>query len=101
MLQIARSLGDQNLRAEAHYDLAMDALSAGDSASAQPHLNKVSNVRDANRQPTSVRTNSSVSSPTTAGTAGPRPSPSCMNTVSSVLPAAGRCHGRRTACLNR
>jgi predicted ATPase len=38
MLQIARSLGDQNLRAEAHYDLAMDALSAGDSASAQPHL---------------------------------------------------------------
>ena len=38
MLQVARSLGDQNLRAEAHYDLAMDALSAGDSASAQPHL---------------------------------------------------------------
>ena len=38
MLQIARSAGDQNLRAEAHYDLAMDALSAGDVASAQPHL---------------------------------------------------------------
>ncbi len=34
MLQIARSLGDQNLRAEAHYDLAIDALSAGDAASA-------------------------------------------------------------------
>jgi hypothetical protein len=31
-------LGDQNLRAEAHYDLAMDALSAGEVASAQPHL---------------------------------------------------------------
>jgi predicted ATPase len=38
MLQIARSAGDQNLRAEAHYDLAVDALSAGDVASAQPHL---------------------------------------------------------------
>jgi hypothetical protein len=38
MRQIARSAGDQNLRAEAHYDLAMDALSAGDVASAQPHL---------------------------------------------------------------
>jgi predicted ATPase len=38
MLQIARSLGDQNLRAEAHYDLAMDALAAGDTASAPPHL---------------------------------------------------------------
>jgi predicted ATPase len=38
MLQIARSLGDQNLRAEAHYDLAIDALSAGDVASAPPHL---------------------------------------------------------------
>lgn len=38
MLQIARSLGDQNLRAEAHYDLAVDALSSGDTGSAQPHL---------------------------------------------------------------
>jgi tetratricopeptide (TPR) repeat protein len=38
MLQIARSLGGQNLRAEAHYDLAVDDLSAGDIASAQPHL---------------------------------------------------------------
>jgi predicted ATPase len=38
MLQIARSLGDQNLRAEAHYDLALDALSAGDVASSRPHL---------------------------------------------------------------
>jgi hypothetical protein len=37
-LQTARSLGDQNLRAEAHYDLALDALSAGDVASVQPHL---------------------------------------------------------------
>ena len=38
MLPIARSLGDQNLRAEAHYDLAVDALSAGDVTSAPPHL---------------------------------------------------------------
>jgi predicted ATPase len=38
MLQIARSLGDQNLRAEARYDLAIDALSAGDVVSAQTHL---------------------------------------------------------------
>jgi hypothetical protein len=38
MLRIARSLGDQNLRAEAHYDLAVDALSAGDVTSAPPHL---------------------------------------------------------------
>jgi len=38
MLQIARSLGDQNMRAEAHYDLALDALSAGDVASSGPHL---------------------------------------------------------------
>jgi predicted ATPase len=37
-LRIARSVGDQNLRAEAHYDLAVDALSAGDATSAQPHL---------------------------------------------------------------
>jgi hypothetical protein len=38
MLGIACSLGDQNLRAEAHHDLATDALSAGDAAAAQPHL---------------------------------------------------------------
>jgi predicted ATPase len=38
MLRIARSLSDQNLRAEARYDLALDALSAGDVASAQTHL---------------------------------------------------------------
>jgi Tfp pilus assembly protein PilF len=38
MLTIARSLPDQNMRAEAHYDLAMDALAAGDPASAEPHL---------------------------------------------------------------
>jgi hypothetical protein len=38
MLAIARSLGDENLRAEAHYDLAMDAMFAGDLDSAQPHL---------------------------------------------------------------
>ena len=38
MLGIARSLGDENLRAEGHYDVAMDALSGGDVASAQPHL---------------------------------------------------------------
>ena len=38
MLQIARAIGDENLRAEAHYDLAIDALSAGDVTSAQTHL---------------------------------------------------------------
>jgi hypothetical protein len=38
MLPIARSLDDDNQRAEAHYDLAMDALSAGDPESAHPHL---------------------------------------------------------------
>jgi hypothetical protein len=38
MLRIARSVGDQNLRAEAHYDLALDALSVGDVASSRPHL---------------------------------------------------------------
>src|ERR1700748_308809 len=38
MLRIARSLGDQNLRAEAHYDLALDALFAGDVTSSRPHL---------------------------------------------------------------
>jgi predicted ATPase/DNA-binding SARP family transcriptional activator len=38
MLAIARSLGDENLRAEAHYDLATDAMSIGDLESAEPHL---------------------------------------------------------------
>jgi predicted ATPase/DNA-binding SARP family transcriptional activator len=38
MLAIARSLGDDNLRAEAHYDLAVDDLSAEDAASAEQHL---------------------------------------------------------------
>jgi hypothetical protein len=38
MLPIARSLGDQNMRAHAHYDLALDALAAADIASASPHL---------------------------------------------------------------
>jgi hypothetical protein len=38
MLRIGGSLGEQNLRAEAHYDLALDAMSAGDVASAEPHL---------------------------------------------------------------
>jgi predicted ATPase len=38
MLGITRSLGDGNQRAEAHYDLAMDAVSAGDPGSAGPHL---------------------------------------------------------------
>ena len=38
MLEIAGSLGDENLRAEAHYGLAMDALPAGDVASAERHL---------------------------------------------------------------
>ena len=38
MLTIARSLPDENMRAEAHYDLAMDALSAGDPPSAEAHL---------------------------------------------------------------
>jgi predicted ATPase/DNA-binding SARP family transcriptional activator len=37
-LQIASSLEDENLRAEAHYDLAMDVMSAGDLASAESHL---------------------------------------------------------------
>jgi predicted ATPase/DNA-binding SARP family transcriptional activator len=37
-LNIACSLRDENLRAEAHYDLVMDAMSAGDPASAEPHL---------------------------------------------------------------
>jgi hypothetical protein len=43
----------------------MELLSARPPAKAQ--ANKVSNIRDANRHPASVRTNSSVSSPTTAG----------------------------------
>jgi tetratricopeptide (TPR) repeat protein len=38
MLKIARSLGDENLRAEAHYDLAMDAMAADDVAPAERHL---------------------------------------------------------------
>jgi predicted ATPase/DNA-binding SARP family transcriptional activator len=38
MLQIACSLGDQNMRAEAHYGLAMDAIAAGDCGLAEPHL---------------------------------------------------------------
>jgi predicted ATPase len=38
MLTIARSLDDENLRAEAHYVLAVDALADGDAGSAAPHL---------------------------------------------------------------
>jgi hypothetical protein len=38
MLKIARSLGDDNLRAEAHYDLAMDGMSAADLLPAEAHL---------------------------------------------------------------
>jgi predicted ATPase/DNA-binding SARP family transcriptional activator len=38
MLTIARSLPDENMHAEARYDLAMDAISAGDPRSAQAHL---------------------------------------------------------------
>ena len=38
LLAIARSLGEENLRAEAHYGLAMDAMSGDDLASAQSHL---------------------------------------------------------------
>ena len=34
----ARSTGDENLRAEAHYVLAVDALAAGDTRSAAPQL---------------------------------------------------------------
>ena len=37
-LTIARSTGDENLRAEAHYVLAVDALAAGDTRSAAPQL---------------------------------------------------------------
>jgi hypothetical protein len=38
MLTIARSLPEENMRAEAHYDLAVDALSVGDPPSAEAHL---------------------------------------------------------------
>jgi predicted ATPase len=38
MLGTARSLGDDNQRAEAHYDLAMDALSEDGADAALPHL---------------------------------------------------------------
>ena len=38
LLTISRSLGEENLRAEAHYDLAMDAMSTDDLASAESHL---------------------------------------------------------------
>jgi predicted ATPase len=38
MLAITRSLADQNQHAEARYDLALDALGAGDAAAAQSHL---------------------------------------------------------------
>jgi hypothetical protein len=38
MLTIAGSLPDENMRAEAHYDLAVDAISAGDPRTAEPHL---------------------------------------------------------------
>ena len=37
-LTIAGSVGDQNLRAEAHYVLAIDAMAADDAASAAPQL---------------------------------------------------------------
>ena len=38
MLTIARMIGDENLRAEAHYVLAIDAIAAGDAGSAAPQL---------------------------------------------------------------
>jgi predicted ATPase len=38
MLAIASSLPDEHLCAEAHYDLAMDAISADDPRTAEPHL---------------------------------------------------------------
>jgi hypothetical protein len=38
MLAIARSLDDENLRAEAHYVLAVDAIAADDAGSAAPQL---------------------------------------------------------------
>jgi predicted ATPase len=37
-LGIARSLGDENLRAEAHYVLALDSMAGGDAGSAAPQL---------------------------------------------------------------
>jgi predicted ATPase len=37
-LTIARSAGDENLRGEAHHVLAVDAMAAGDTGSAAPHL---------------------------------------------------------------
>jgi tetratricopeptide (TPR) repeat protein len=37
-LILARAVGDENLRAEAHYDLAMDDMAAGDAGSAAPEL---------------------------------------------------------------
>jgi predicted ATPase len=37
-LAIARSHGDENLRAEAHYVLAIDSMAAGDAGSAAPQL---------------------------------------------------------------
>jgi predicted ATPase len=37
-LAIARSIGDENLRAEAHHALAIDAIAAGDDGSAAPEL---------------------------------------------------------------
>lgn len=38
MLTIARMIGDENLRAEAHYVLAIDAIAAGEAGSAAPQL---------------------------------------------------------------
>jgi hypothetical protein len=37
-LTIARSIGDENLRAEAHHTLAIDAIAAGDDGAAAPEL---------------------------------------------------------------
>ena len=37
-LTIARSIGDENLRAEAHYVLAIDAIAVSDTRSAVPQL---------------------------------------------------------------
>jgi hypothetical protein len=37
-LDIARSLNDENLRAEAQYELALDVLPLGDVAAARSHL---------------------------------------------------------------
>jgi predicted ATPase len=37
-LVTARSIGDENLRAEAHYVLALDAIAVGDAATAAPEL---------------------------------------------------------------